>query len=93
MNAPAVLASHGLFLDLVFNVVCAILLIYFAEPLFHLLGARGEILDLVVAYITIWALGIPPSSAWRWWGRASCGPSAIRRFPAMSWRLDQGCRS
>ncbi len=55
----AVLASHGLFLDLIFNVVCAVLLLFFAEPLFHLLGARGEILDLVVAYVSIWALGFP----------------------------------
>ena len=55
----AILASHGLLLDLLFNVLCAVLLISFAEPLFHLLGARDEILDLVVSYISIWALGFP----------------------------------
>lgn len=55
----AVLASHGLLLDLVFNVVCAVLLVSFAEPLFHLLGARGDILDLVVSYVCIWAIGFP----------------------------------
>ena len=55
----AVLASHGLLLDLIFNVCCAALLISFAEPLFHLLGARGEILDLVIAYVSIWAIGFP----------------------------------
>ena len=55
----AILASHGLVLDLMFNVLCAVLLVLFAEPLFRLLGARGEILDLVVSYISIWALGFP----------------------------------
>ncbi len=55
----AILTSHGLLLDLTFNVLCAALLIAFAEPLFHLLGARGAILDLVVSYISIWALGFP----------------------------------
>ena len=55
----AILTSHGLLLDLIFNVFCAAMLIAFAEPLFHLLGARGAILDLVVSYISIWALGFP----------------------------------
>ena len=55
----AILTSHGLLLDLTFNVFCAAMLIAFAEPLFHLLGARGAILDLVVSYISIWALGFP----------------------------------
>ena len=55
----AILTSHGLLLDLTFNIFCAAMLIAFAEPLFHLLGARGAILDLVVSYISIWALGFP----------------------------------
>ena len=55
----AILTSHGLLLDLTFNILCAAMLIAFAEPLFHLLGARGAILDLVVSYISIWALGFP----------------------------------
>ena len=56
----AFLTTHGLLLVLVFNVACSVALVVFAEPLFHLLGARGEILDLVVAYITIAAIGFPP---------------------------------
>ena len=56
----AFLTTHGLLLVLVFNVTCSVALVVFAEPLFHLLGARGEILDLVVAYITIAAIGFPP---------------------------------
>ena len=55
----AFLTTHGLFLVLVFNVACAIALVVFARPLFHLLGARGDVLDLVVAYIDIVAIGFP----------------------------------
>lgn len=55
----AFLTTHGLLLVLVFNTACSVALVAFAEPLFHLLGARGEILDLVVAYITIAAIGFP----------------------------------
>lgn len=55
----AFLTSHGLLLVLVFNVACSIALVLYARPLFHLLGARGDILDLVVAYISIAAVGFP----------------------------------
>ena len=54
------LTSHGLLLVLGFNIACSVALVIFARPLFHLLGARGDILDLVVAYITIAAIGFPP---------------------------------
>lgn len=56
----AFLTSHGLFLVLIFNVACSVALVVFARPLFHALGARGDILDLVVSYIVIAAIGFPP---------------------------------
>jgi len=55
----AFLTTHGLLLVLAFNVACSVLLVVFGRPLFHLLGARGEVLDLVAAYITISAIGYP----------------------------------
>ena len=55
----AFLTTHGLFLVLVFNVACSIALVVFARPLFQLLGARGDVADLVVAYIGIVAIGFP----------------------------------
>ena len=53
------LTTHGLLLVLVFNIACSASIYAFAHPLFHLLGARGEVLDLVVAYIEIAALAFP----------------------------------
>ena len=55
----AFLTTHGLLLVLVFNIACAVLLVAFGRPLFHLLGARDEVLDLVVAYIRISSIGYP----------------------------------
>ena len=55
----AFLTTHGLLLVLIFNIACSMLLIVFAHPLFHLLGARDAVLDLVVAYIRISAIGYP----------------------------------
>ena len=55
----AFLTTHGLLVVLAFNIACSILLIAFARPLFHMLGARDIVLDLVVAYIRISALGYP----------------------------------
>ncbi len=55
----AFLTSHGLLIVAVFNVACSALLMLYARPLFHLLGARGDILDLVVSYISIAAIGFP----------------------------------
>lgn len=55
----AFLATHGLLLAALFNIVCAALLVIYARPLFHLLGARGDVLDLVVAYIRICCVGYP----------------------------------
>ena len=55
----AFLTTHGLLLVLMFNIACSVLLIVFARPLFHLLGARDGVLDLVVAYIRISAIGYP----------------------------------
>ncbi len=55
----AVLTTHGLLLVLIFTVGCASLLAGFARPLFHLLGARGEVLELVVAYAHVWSIGFP----------------------------------
>ena len=55
----AFLTTHGLLLVLVFNIACSVLLVAFAGPLFHLLGAREVVLDLVVSYIRISAIGYP----------------------------------
>ena len=58
-EAAALLTTHGLLLLLGFTVGCALLLAGFARPLFHLLGARGEVLELVVAYVRVWSVGFP----------------------------------
>ena len=55
----AFLTTHGLLLVLAFNIACSVFLIAFAHTLFHLLGAREAVLDLVVAYIRISAIGYP----------------------------------
>ena len=55
----AFLTTHGLLLVLAFNIACSVLLVAFAQPLFQLLGARDAVLDLVVAYIRISAIGYP----------------------------------
>ena len=55
----AFLTSHGLLLVAVFNIACSVALFAYARPVFHALGARGDILDLVVSYIQIAALGFP----------------------------------
>ena len=55
----AFLTTHGLLLVLAFNIACAVLLVAFGRPLFHLLGARDAVLDLVVGYIAISAIGYP----------------------------------
>ena len=53
------LTTHGLLLAALFNIICAVLLVIYARPLFHLLGARGDVLDSVVAYIRISCIGYP----------------------------------
>ena len=55
----AFLTTHGLLLVLAFNILCSVLVLAFARPLFHLMGAREGVLDLVVAYIRISAIGYP----------------------------------
>ena len=53
------LTSHGLLLTLVFTVTCAALLIWQSNALFSLLGAKGRILELAIAYMVIWCFGFP----------------------------------
>ena len=55
----AFFTTHGLLLLLALNLPCAALLFVFARPLFHLLGAHGEVLDMAVAYIRIACFGLP----------------------------------
>ena len=55
----ATLTTHGLLLLLGFIIVCAALVGGLARPLFHLMGARGAVLDLVVDYMSIWSWGFP----------------------------------
>jgi len=52
-------ATHGLLLTLVFTVLCAIFLALWSKEIFHLMGARDHILELVVAYMAIWCFGYP----------------------------------
>lgn len=53
------LTSHALVLVLAFNLACMAALLAFSRELFGLLGAEGEILDLVTGYMAIWAVGFP----------------------------------
>ena len=53
------IATHGLLLTLGFTVLCAALLAVWSEEIFHLMGARDHILDLVVSYMVIWCIGYP----------------------------------
>lgn len=58
-ETAARLTTHGLLLTLLFTLACAGLLFWQAQPLFTLLGAHGRVLELSVAYIRIWCLGVP----------------------------------
>jgi putative MATE family efflux protein len=51
-------AIHGLFISLIFAVLVFLLGTLFAEPLFRLLGASGEVLQLAMDYINIVFIGI-----------------------------------
>ena len=53
------LTSHGLLLTLLFTLFCAACLILWSGHVFRALGATGHILELAVAYLTIWCLGFP----------------------------------
>ena len=53
------LTTHSLLLTTIISVVCAALGLLFTRPMFHALGARGELLDLVVRYMHIWFIGLP----------------------------------
>lgn len=55
----ALLVTHCLWLTLAFTLICIALGIPFAEPLFRLLGARGEVLPLTVDYFNMWIWGLP----------------------------------
>ncbi len=52
-------ATHGLLLTLCFTVICALLLAWWNNELFHVMGARDHILELVSTYMAIWCLGYP----------------------------------
>ncbi len=53
------LATHGLLLTLAFTCAAALLLAGEARGLFTALGAEARVLELTIAYISIWALGFP----------------------------------
>ncbi|MCB1685626.1 MAG: MATE family efflux transporter [Pseudomonadales bacterium] len=58
-DRAARLTSHGLLLTLAFTLFCSTLLMWQGGNLFALLGARGHILELAVAYMVIWVIGFP----------------------------------
>jgi putative MATE family efflux protein len=51
-------ASHSLYLGVLIVVVCASFGLITIDPLFTALGARGEILNLIRDYMTIWYFGL-----------------------------------
>jgi putative MATE family efflux protein len=53
------LVSHCLILVVTLLLILTALGRAFSEPIFELLGARGEIIGLVIAYMDIWFLGLP----------------------------------
>jgi len=53
------LSSHGLLLTGLFTIGCALLLAWFGEGLFSLLGARGRVLELATIYMVVWCIGLP----------------------------------
>ena len=55
----AFLTTHGLLLVLAFNILCSVLVLAFARPLFHLMGAREACLYLVVATSGFPRIGYP----------------------------------
>lgn len=53
------LVSHCIYLMVGLLIVLATLGRLFSAPIFGLLGARGEVLHLVIQYMDIWFLGLP----------------------------------
>ncbi len=53
------LATHALLLVLLISSVCAALGVLFTEEMFSALGARDELLALVVRYMHIWFMALP----------------------------------
>jgi Na+-driven multidrug efflux pump len=53
------LVTHGLLLTLLFTLIGALLLIWYSDRVFALLGASGRVLELTVLYMSIWCLGVP----------------------------------
>ncbi len=52
-------ASHAMLLTLILVLVLMGIAYLFLEPLFSLMGARDDILPLVLSYMSIWLLGLP----------------------------------
>ena len=53
------LTTHSLLLTALISIVCAALGEIFAPQIFYALGARGQLLALVVQYMHIWFIGLP----------------------------------
>ena len=51
--------SHGLLLVLIFTISCSVLLVWWGEGVFRLLGAEGHVLELAALYMLIWVIGFP----------------------------------
>ena len=53
------LITHSFVLVLAFVALITLFMALFLEDIFSLLGAKGEILDMSVAYMRVWLLGVP----------------------------------
>ena len=53
------LITHSFVLVLAFVALITLFMALFLQDIFSLLGAKGEILDMSVAYMRVWLLGVP----------------------------------
>ena len=53
------LVTHGLILGTTASIILAIVTAFFLQDIFILLGAEGDVLDLIVVYMEIWLFGLP----------------------------------
>ena len=53
------LITHSFVLVLAFVALITLFMALFLQDIFSVLGAKGEILDMSVAYMRVWLLGVP----------------------------------
>lgn len=59
IEVAAITTTHGYLMALVITLILAFLGGFCSQAIYHLLGARGEILALATAYTEIWFIGYP----------------------------------